>query len=167
MSNLEETQKKTVNWLQITTIALVAIVLVWLGWRVFFPDSPTIFAGSPPESLGIEEGKLTPCPSTPNCVSSKSEDLEHYIEPLVYEGDGITRLKELITQQPRTRIIAESDNYLYAQFTSQWLGFVDDVEFYLNPSEAGVIEVRSTSRLGESDLGVNRKRIETLRELLR
>lgn len=166
MSNLEETNKKTVSWSQIMTIALVAVILLWIGLRIFFSDVPTIFAASPPQNIGVQQGQLTPCPITPNCVSSQETDVEHYIEPLVTQGESIAKLKELISQQPRTRIITASDNYLYAQFTSQWLGFVDDVEFYLNPSQPDVIEVRSASRLGESDLGVNRQRIETLRQLL-
>jgi uncharacterized protein (DUF1499 family) len=69
----------------------------------------------------------------------------------------------LLQQQPRVKLVAAEENYLYAQFTSRWLGFVDDVEFYLQEGK-GAIEVRSASRLGESDLGANRQRIESLRE---
>ena len=170
MSNLEKTEKKSVSWSQLSTIVLGVIVVLWIGFRVVLPGAPTLFAGSQPEGLGVKQGQLSLCPSTPNCVSSQSQDAEHYIEPLTYQGDNyrdaMIRLKEIITNQPRSYIVGESDNYLYAQFTSQWLGFVDDVEFYANPDKPGVIEVRSASRLGESDLGVNRERIETLRQLL-
>jgi len=168
MSSLEKTEKKSVSWSKTSTIALGVLVVLWIGFRVILPDAPTLFAGSQPQGLGVKQGQLSPCPSTPNCVSSQSQDTEHYIEPLNYQGDNyrdaMTRLKEIITNQPRSYIVGESDNYLYAQFTSQWLGFVDDVEFYANPDKLGVIEVRSASRLGESDLGINRERIEIMRE---
>ena len=83
-----------------------------------------------------------------------------------YQGQGkeaIAQLKTIINQQERTKIITEADNYLYTQFTTHWMGFVDDVEFYVNENK-GIIDVRSASRLGESDLGVNRQRIEEIRE---
>jgi uncharacterized protein (DUF1499 family) len=74
-------------------------------------------------------------------------------------------LKTVIQNLERTKIITETENYLYAEFTSALMGFVDDVEFLLDDS-ANVIHVRSASRLGQSDLGVNRKRIETIRAKL-
>jgi uncharacterized protein (DUF1499 family) len=117
--------------------------------------------------LGVREGKLAPCPVTPNCVSSQSQDQAHSIEPLSYQGSGqeaIEQLAKIIASQPRTKIISQDSNYLYAEFSSQWMGFVDDLEFYLNPSK-NAIDVRSASRLGESDLNVNRERVETLRKL--
>jgi uncharacterized protein (DUF1499 family) len=144
---------------------LVAIALIWIGVRIALPDSPTIFAGTRPDNLGISSGKLAPCPSTPNCVSSQSTDTEHYIEPLTYQSsasDAIARLKNIIESQEGAKLVAESGDYLYAEFTSRWMGFVDDVEFYAN-EEARKIEVRSASRLGESDLGANRQRIESIR----
>jgi len=98
-------------------------------------------------------------------VSSQSQDAEHQIEALPYEGspaEAIAQLKTMIESLPRTQIIQITDNYLYAEFTSALMGFVDDVEFYVNPAEP-VIEVRSASRLGESDLGVNRQRVEAIR----
>ena len=127
-----------------------------------------MFAGKRPNNLGVRDGKLAPCPSTPNCVCSQSEDAEHKIEPLTYKSTpevAFTQLKQAIASQPRTKIITESPNYLYAEFTSAIMKFVDDVEFYLD-EDAKVIHVRSASRLGQSDLGVNRKRIETIRAKL-
>ena len=126
------------------------------------------FSGSRPTNLGLTEGKLAACPSSPNCVSSQSQDAEHQIEALQYEGtpaDAIAQLKTTIEALPRTTIIQTTDNYLYAEFTSALMGFVDDVEFYINPDQP-VIEVRSASRLGESDLGVNRQRIEAIRSAI-
>ena len=124
-----------------------------------------MFAGKRPTNLGVQSGKLAPCPKTPNCVSSQSQDPQHRIEPLSYNStptEAMAKLKIVIENQERTKIITETENYLYAEFTSALMGFVDDVEFLLDDSNK-VIHVRSASRLGKSDLGVNRKRIETIR----
>ena len=121
------------------------------------------FAGKRPDNLGVKEGKLAPCPGTPNCVSSQSQDPKAKIAPL--PKVSIAELKKVIESMERTAIIEETDNYLYAEFKSQLMGYVDDVEFYLDPNE-NVVHVRSASRLGKSDLGVNRKRVETIREKL-
>ncbi|MFN6515937.1 MAG: DUF1499 domain-containing protein [Nostoc sp. CreGUA01] len=124
-----------------------------------------IFAGKRPNNLGVSNGKLAPCPNSPNCVSSQSTDTVHQIAPLTFTStpeQAIANLKKIIESLPRTKIISESPDYLYAEFKSALLGFVDDVEFYLDKN-ANVMQVRSASRLGQSDLGVNRKRIETIR----
>jgi uncharacterized protein (DUF1499 family) len=129
----------------------------------------TMFAGKRPTNIGIQEsGQLAPCPGTPNCVNSQSQDAQHKIEPLTYDStptQAMADLKTVIQNMERTTIITETENYLYAEFKSKLMGFVDDVEFVLDPS-AKVIQIRSASRLGESDLGVNRKRIETIRAKL-
>ncbi len=121
------------------------------------------FSGSRPNNLGVKDGKLAPCPGTPNCVSSQSEDPQFKIAPL--PPVTIADLKTIVANMERTTIIEETDNYLYAEFKSKLMGYVDDVEFYLD-SDANVIQVRSASRLGKSDLGVNRKRIEEIRSQL-
>jgi len=124
-----------------------------------------IFAGKRPNHLGVRDGQLTPCPNTPNCVCSQSSDAVHKIEPLTYNStpeQAFANLKRLIQSLPRTKIITESEDYLHVEFTLPIVGFVDDVEFYLERN-ANVIHVRSASRLGMSDLGVNRRRIETIR----
>lgn len=165
MSVTKDTSK-SLNWGLVTTVIILAAIVIWIGVRFIWPDIPTVFAGTKPDNLGVQNEQLAPCPETPNCVNSQSKDQEHFIQPLTYEGDSseaIAELKKIINQQERTKIVAETNNYLYAQFTSQWLGFVDDVEFYVN-DEKGVIDVRSASRLGESDLGVNRQRIDNIRE---
>jgi uncharacterized protein (DUF1499 family) len=116
-------------------------------------------------NLGVHDGKLAPCPASPNCVSSQSADQEHGIEPLRYAGppgEVLERLKKAITGMKRARIITEAGGYLHAEFTSAFFRFVDDVEFFVD-ERASVIHVRSASRLGHSDLGVNRKRIEDIR----
>jgi uncharacterized protein (DUF1499 family) len=101
-------------------------------------------------------------------ISQGEADAEHAIAPLAYSGDAaqaMAQLVAIVTAMPRTAIIESTDNYLYAEFTSKLMGFVDDVEFYLDPAES-VIQVRSASRLGQSDLGANRQRVETLRQAL-
>lgn len=137
------------------------------------PLSPTLaslfsFSGTRPTTLGVQEGKLAACPPSPNCVSSQSEDSTHQIDALTYGStpeEAMAKLKTVIQSLPRTQIITEGEDYLYAEFTSQLMGFVDDVEFYLDRS-SNTIQVRSASRLGESDLGVNRDRVETIRQKL-
>ena len=125
--------------------------------------------GNPPTNIGVKEGKLSPCPSSPNCVSSQSvaDDKEHYIRPLGYSGsrdEAKATLISVIVSMKRTKIITVTDDYIHAEFTSRIFRFVDDVEFYVDDTTK-TIHVRSASRLGKSDLGVNRKRIETIREL--
>lgn len=133
------------------------------------PGLGEIFVGTRPTTLGVHQGQLSPCPASPNCVVSQGNpDPSHAIAPLTYSGEparAMAQLADLIAALPRTQILEQTPTYLYAEFTSRWLGFVDDGEFYLD-QPAGVIQVRSASRLGESDLGVNRDRIETLRRQL-
>lgn len=128
------------------------------------------FPGTRPSTLGVQNGQLAACPNTPNCVSSQASatDKEHSVAPIAYVGEGkvaIAKLKAIIESSERTKIIQADDNYLYAEFASKLMGFVDDVEFYADDS-ANVIHVRSASRLGQSDLGVNRQRVEEIRSKL-
>ncbi|EKQ67647.1 hypothetical protein OsccyDRAFT_3929 [Leptolyngbyaceae cyanobacterium JSC-12] len=128
-----------------------------------------MFAGKRPTNLGVKDGRLSPCPNSPNCVCSYDTDVVHAIAPLSFNGEAseaIAKLKQVIQSIERTTIVTESSDYLYAEFKSKLMGFVDDVEFYLD-SAAKVIHVRSASRLGKSDLGVNRNRIELIREKLK
>jgi uncharacterized protein (DUF1499 family) len=121
------------------------------------------FPGKRPTNLGVQGGKLASCPSSPNCVSSQASD-NHTIAPLRFSGDAqaaLRKLKAVVEAMPRTRIIDSKPDYLYAEFSTALMGFVDDVEFYCDGT---AIQVRSASRLGYSDLGVNRKRVEAIRE---
>jgi uncharacterized protein (DUF1499 family) len=125
------------------------------------------FSGTRPNTLGVKDGKLAAVPSSPNCVSSQAApgDGEHYIEPLKFSGDGagaIAQIKSILQSQERTAIITETPNYLYAEFTTALMGYVDDVEFYADDTTQ-TLHVRSASRLGKSDLGLNRKRVEAIR----
>jgi uncharacterized protein (DUF1499 family) len=126
-------------------------------------------AGPRPERLGVADGKLTPCPSSPNCVCSQSQDKLHAIDPIAYEGPpeaAWTRLITVIRSMKRAKVVRTDEGYLHVEFTSAVFRFVDDVEFYLDATQS-VIQVRSASRLGYSDFGVNRKRVETIRMLFR
>ena len=125
------------------------------------------FSGTPPTDIGVNNGQLKPCPDTPNCVNSQApaDDKEHAIAPFSYTGsakDAITRLKQIVEGMERSTINEVTDDYLYAEFSSKLMGFVDDVEFYAPPGES-VIHTRTAARLGKSDLGVNRKRTEEIR----
>jgi uncharacterized protein (DUF1499 family) len=147
-------------------MSLLAVAALSIAIFLVIPGEKIMFAGKRPANLGPQSGKLAPCPSSPNCVSSFSQDAEHKIAPLAYNwepADAMTKLKGAIESLPKTKIITATDNYIYAEFTSRLMGFVDDVEFLLDEG-AKVIHVRSASRLGESDLGVNRTRIETIRK---
>ena len=142
-------------------VPIMALILAFLVWNNH------IFAGNPPTNSGINNGLFTACPATPNCVNSQAAvgDAEHFIKPIEIGGDTSQRMTDLklaIKSMPRSTIIKETNNYLDVEFTSQLMGFVDDVEFYFD-SNGKSIQVRSASRLGESDLGVNRQRIEEIR----
>jgi uncharacterized protein (DUF1499 family) len=125
------------------------------------------FSGTRPTNLGVESGRLKPCPGSPNCVCSSDSDQEHGIASIDWAkspAEAIAALKQVIQSMERTAIVVESGDYLHAEFTTKLMGYVDDVEFYVKD---GVIQVRSASRLGKSDLGVNRKRVEAIRSALK
>ena len=127
-----------------------------------------LFPGKRPNDLGVRNGRLKPAPSTPNAVSSQATDGSHAITPLQYKGPREAAMRALATivrGMPRATIITQTTEYLYAEYQTALLGFVDDVEFWF-PPEDGIIHVRSASRLGSSDFGVNRKRIEEIRARL-
>ena len=127
-----------------------------------------LFTGKRPGDLGVKDGRLKAAPTTPNAVSSQAKGGYHQIAPIRYAGTrdkAMAILKSIIERLPRTQIIDSSADYLYAEFTSRLIGYVDDAEFYF-PSSENIIHVRSASRLGRSDFGTNRKRIEDLRARL-
>ena len=142
-------------------VPVIGLVFAFLVWNNH------ILAGIPPTNIGINNGQFAACPFTPNCVNSQAavSDVEHSIKPIEIGGDTAQRMTDLklaIKSMPRAVMIQETNNYLRAEFTSQLMGFVDDVEFYFD-SDGKSIQVRSASRFGESDLGVNRQRIEEIR----
>lgn len=110
-------------------------------------------------------GKFSGCPDKPNCVSSKSTDSSHAIDPISYKGsqeDARKSLLLIIKSLQGARVVSTQDNFIHVEFTSDLFRFVDDVEFYFQ--ELGIIDFRSASRIGHSDLGVNRERMEHIRK---
>jgi uncharacterized protein (DUF1499 family) len=134
-----------------------------------------LLKGTPPTDLGVHEGKLKPPAKTPNSVTSQASLYPDHpqrsyadIAPLPGNGDPeatLDRIASIVEAMDGAKIVKKEPGYLYAQFTSRLMKYVDDAEFWLD-SAAGVIQVRSASRLGSSDLGVNRKRIEFIRQKL-
>ena len=148
---------------------LVALAAVLVAARL------GAFSGSPPDNLGLREGKLKPPSRTPNSVSSQAALWPEHpqreaaaIAPLPLKGDGpatIARLAQIIGGMDGARIVERRPDYLYAQFTTQLMRFVDDSEFWFDPA-SNVIQVRSASRVGRKDFDVNRARIEAVRARL-
>jgi len=130
------------------------------------PGLKGLFTSTPPENIGIHDQQLAPCPSTPNCIMSQTiDDEEHGIDPIAYQTTQTNArdlLLKVLSVVPRTEVIEQSENYIRVESTSRLMGFVDDGEFYF-PADESVIQVRFAARLGESDLGVNRRRVEQIR----
>jgi len=143
----------------------VAALIIAIG------ASMGLFSGTRPDNLGVHDGRLAPPKRTPNNVNSqvdRNADAEHYIEPLRYAGDAgqaWAALRRIVDGMQRARVVKAEPDYLYVEFSSKLMGFVDDTEVYLD-KKAGEIEVRSASRLGRRDFGINRERIEYIRARL-
>ena len=146
-----------VRILRLAVAAGLAAVLVLAGRSLL---------AKPPARSGAPGGRLAPCPKRPNCVSSQADDAGHRVEPFAApEGAQrrLDRLAALIEATPRARVVERGDTYLRAEYTSRLFRFVDDLELAADEA-AGVVHVRSASRVGRSDLGANRRRVEALRE---
>lgn len=120
----------------------------------------------PPTNLGVSNGQLAPCPTTPNCVTSQGDNPEQAIAPLSFTGSAVEaqeRLRSIVTAMERSQIVTEEPGYLQVVFRSRVFGFPDDVEFLIVPDRQ-IVQVRAAARLGWSDLGVNRARVEAIRE---
>ncbi|MBU7582985.1 MAG: DUF1499 domain-containing protein [Nostoc sp. TH1S01] len=142
-------------------------VVIFITLASSFSLPAPVWAAS--SSLGIDHAHLTPCPSSPNCVVSQDADAKHSIDPIAYHVDRDTAratLLKVLTVVPRTEVIEQTDNYIHALSKSRIFKFIDDVEFYF-PANESVIHIRSASRVGQSDLGVNRRRLEQIRLALR
>lgn len=147
---------KLLKWLLVIVLIGVALffVLRWLVGRV----SPM------PDNLGVANGRLAACPESPNCVSTYETDKEHGIEAMVYDGETAVsqaNILAIIEAMPNNTLITNEPGYIYAEFRSPTMGFVDDVEFYFD-KEAGLIQFRSASRLGYEDMDANRNRMEEI-----
>ena len=146
----------------VLALTLILIVLGQVG----------LLQGRAPVDLGVKDGLLKRPSKTPNSVSSQAKLHANHpqteyanIEPITYTGNGeqaIAKIAKILSSTPRTAIVTQGADYIYAQCTTSLLKFTDDVEFWLDP-KAGVIQVRSSSRLGQKDFNVNRARIETIR----
>jgi uncharacterized protein (DUF1499 family) len=150
---------------------LVAGVAAGLALHVATSGGDTVFSWKRPADLGLKDGKLARCKRTPNCVSSQADpaDSEHYVAPIPFAGDALGALaaaRQAVESMARAIVVRHEGNYLHAEFRSRLMRFVDDVEFTFEPG-AGLIHVRSASRLGRRDYGVNRARVEALRARIR
>lgn len=138
--------------------ALIVPQLVILAYAVMSATSRR------PKTLGLRDGRLAPCPNSPNCVSTQA-DREHQrmdsIPLTINAAEAMRTLKQVVSTMPRTQIVTADDNYLHVEFTSALFRFVDDVEFFLD-HEQRAIHFRSASRSGHSDFGVNRKRMQAI-----
>ncbi len=117
-----------------------------------------------PKNIGLENNKFSPCPNSPNCVSSFDTDEIHSIMPIFYMNSSEkakAKLKDILKSETRCEIVTETDNYIHSVFTSFLFRFKDDVEFFF-PNDTNIIHVKSASRVGYGDLGVNRKRIDEI-----
>ena len=125
-----------------------------------------MFSWRRPGNLGVVDGKLAPPKRTPNCVSSQADpaDAEHYIAPLAFRGD-FSAIEKAVAGMRGATVVRREAGYLYAEYRTPLLRFVDDLEL-LYDARAGLVHVRSASRLGRRDFGVNRRRVEALRALV-
>ena len=124
--------------------------------------------GRMPDGLGADQNSFAPCPNKPNCVSSFASDEDHQIDALAVEGSAEAAwkgLQKLLEDTPRVELVASSDHYIHAVYISSVMRYRDDVEFLLLRGE-NEIAVRSASRVGYGDMGVNRNRIEAIRDEL-
>ncbi|MEO8123377.1 MAG: DUF1499 domain-containing protein [Burkholderiales bacterium] len=150
----------------------LVIVLLVLVVGVIAAGQAGLLQGTAPDDLGVHDGRLKPPSVTDNSVSSQAAMYPDHpqrayaeIAPIALRGDGpatIAKLKAIVSQMRGAKIIKNEPDYLYVQFTTPLMKFVDDVEFWYDPA-AQVIQVRSASRIGKGDLGMNRKRIEAVR----
>ena len=153
--------------------ALLALALLTFGaaaglaLHVATATGDTVFSWKRPGNLGLKQGRLAPCKKTPNCVSSQTDpaDDEHYIAPIPFKGsalEAMAAVRKAVEEVERSTVIRHEGDYLYAEFRTRLMRYVDDVEFTFD-EKAGLIHARSASRLGRRDFGVNRARIEALR----
>jgi uncharacterized protein (DUF1499 family) len=149
------------RWIVLTIVVLIA--------GLFIGAQMGLLAGKRPLRLGVTDGQLQPVRAQlSNAVSSTASTDYHRIAPLSVGSNAkasFERLRGVVAAMPGATIVVDQPDYLYAEFQSRIWHFVDDVEFLLD-EPAGVIEVRSASRLGRKDFGVNRARIESIRSTL-
>lgn len=148
-----------VSW-RFTPLFIIVLGLLWIGIRW------ANVRVRPSHSLGIENGSLAPLLERPNGICTYSDADGQSMQPLVLDHppqQAIELLKQVVRQMPRSRIVTSTDDYLHAECRSLLWGFVDDVEFAIDETSKR-IHFRSASRVGYSDLGINRKRMEQFQQ---
>ena len=156
-------------------LRILAFAIVLLPLALLAAGQAGLLRGQMPTDLGARDGRLRPPSRTENSVSSQAS--EHggagadyaLIAPIAYTGDGaaaLARIAAIVQNMPGARILRSEPGYLYVQFETRWLKFVDDAEFLVAPAES-VIHLRSASRVGRRDFGVNRARMEDIRSVFR
>ena len=156
--------------LRVFGLLLLAVVLVfglWLAFVNLTGRENSMWFGARPSTLGVKDGKLSGPRSTPNSVASEGIASTHpaYVEPIAFTGDpraALAKLGNVSQALDRVTIIKVEESYLYAEFRSRTLGYVDDFEARVDPARS-VIHIRSASRLGYGDKGFNRSRVEMIR----
>ncbi|MGO2233375.1 MAG: DUF1499 domain-containing protein [Marinomonas sp.] len=144
---------------------ITLIVALFVGFFIYVNISNKL-----PEGLGVTDGELLSCPSSPNCVSTQAspEDVEHYAEPIIYTGDRMKTqlsIESFILSKGNAHLVSSTLGYVHFEVKSALIGYIDDVEFYL-PEGDSVVHMRSASRVGYSDFGNNRERVRQIRSLL-
>ncbi len=117
-----------------------------------------------PANLGVEQGRLAPCPASPNCVSTQAQDDQKKMAPIPFscgEDEVILKIADYVKSKQRTKIIEQTTTYLGTVFRTRLIGYPDDVEFLVDGDDK-VVHFRSASRIGYSDLGTNRRRMEKI-----
>ena len=125
-------------------------------------------SGKRSDEIGIDSSGLRGCPKSPNCVSSEAKDEQHAIESFRLKGNPKASwplIRDEIVSIPGWTIVTATGNYIHVECKSRIFRFVDDLELYFNSSN-GIISIRSASRVGYSDFGANRRRVERLRRAL-
>lgn len=142
----------------LTKFFIVSIVMM-LGLAMLSFNSGTA------PTLGVTEGKLAPCPESPNCVSTQADSQPHRMEAVSWpddRGEALAKIKEVVSDNfARAKLVDQSPSYLRYEFRSLIFRFVDDVEFYIDQN-ASLIHFRSASRVGHSDLGANKSRMQKI-----
>jgi uncharacterized protein (DUF1499 family) len=147
---------------------LIGVGVVVVGGALVMGGGLAVLSRNQPRTeeieLGVQDGRLSPCPASPNCVSSQAEpdDERHYVPPIEYRGrpkEALDITEAWVESREDAEMVRRDENYLRAVFTSRIFRFKDDVEVYA-PREGGVLHFRSASRVGQGDMGVNRSRYE-------
>jgi uncharacterized protein (DUF1499 family) len=140
------------KWLSIGILFIIIVIILII-----------IYLNNKVPNLGIKDGQLKDLPTSPNAVSSQTEDSKRYVDPLLLKSNSYEILIDMLNDLDEAKIVKKNPNYIHAVFSTR-IGFKDDVEFYFD-EENKVIHFRSASRLGYSDMGKNKDRYEKIKNL--